>query len=57
VKYQICFPSRFDFLNNSEALVGPSNLPCSKPAGGLYGEVLNETVLDVDSFAGCLLLH
>jgi hypothetical protein len=37
VKYQICFPSKFDFLNISTTFGVPSNGAFSNPTGGLYG--------------------
>jgi len=55
VIYHICFPCRFDFLNNCDAFGSPSTGTISNPAGGLYGAgATNETVLVVESFGGLL---
>ena len=53
VMYQICFPSKLDFLNNFETLEESSIELFSKPRGGLKGAgCWNVTV-----FAACLKLE
>lgn len=56
VKYHICFPSKFDFFNNCDALDVPSKDARSNPGGGWYGAgAVNETVLVVGCFEGFLV--
>ena len=55
VKYQISFPSSFEFLKSWETVVSLSQAIGVKPLGGLYGTTFSiGTGLVVESLAGGL---